>query len=112
MDTGLFTGEQPMADAWYTFRNFVERTEDLPISMLVRNACARGMEDDVAAAYDAPFPDPGVEGRRPGVPAHPADLPGDARARRRESARSRRFAATAGRRSCCGPTPTPCSRSR
>ena len=50
MDTGLFTGEQPMSDAWYAFRNFVERTEDLPISMLVRNACARGMEDDVAAA--------------------------------------------------------------
>jgi haloalkane dehalogenase len=56
MDTGLFTGEQPMSDAWKTFRDFVERTEDLPISMLVRNACARGMDDDVAAAYDAPFP--------------------------------------------------------
>jgi haloalkane dehalogenase len=56
MDTGLFTGEQPMTDAWKTFRDFVERTEDLPISMLVRGAVARGMDDDVAAAYDAPFP--------------------------------------------------------
>jgi haloalkane dehalogenase len=56
MDTGLFTGEQRMSDAWHTFRNFVERTEDLPISLLVRNACARGMSDEVAAAYDAPFP--------------------------------------------------------
>jgi haloalkane dehalogenase len=56
MDTGLFTGEQRMSDAWHTFRAFVERTEDLPISMLVRNACARGMSDEVAAAYDAPFP--------------------------------------------------------
>jgi haloalkane dehalogenase len=56
MDTGLFTGEQRMSDAWHAFRDFVERTEDLPISMLVRNACARGMSDEVAAAYDAPFP--------------------------------------------------------
>ena len=56
MDTGLFTGEQPMSDAWHAFRDFVERTEDLPISMLVRNACARGMDDEVAAAYDAPYP--------------------------------------------------------
>jgi haloalkane dehalogenase len=55
MDTGLFTGHQPMTDAWTAFRDFVERTEDLPISMLVRNAVARGMDDDVAAAYDAPF---------------------------------------------------------
>jgi haloalkane dehalogenase len=56
MDTGLFTGEQKMSDAWLTFRDFVQRTEDLPISMLVRNACARGMDDETAAAYDAPFP--------------------------------------------------------
>jgi haloalkane dehalogenase len=35
MDTGLFTGHQAMTDAWKTFRDFVERTEDLPISMLV-----------------------------------------------------------------------------
>jgi haloalkane dehalogenase len=58
LDTGLFTGEQPMSEAWHTFRDFVERTEDLPVSMLVRNACARGMTDEVAAAYDAPFPAP------------------------------------------------------
>ena len=31
MDTGLFTGHQRMSDAWTTFRDFVERTEDLPI---------------------------------------------------------------------------------
>ena len=38
MDTGLFTGLQHMSDAWKMFRDFVERTEDLPISMLVRSA--------------------------------------------------------------------------
>jgi haloalkane dehalogenase len=57
MDTGLFTGHQRMSEAWMAFRNFVERTEDLPISMLVRNACARGMDDDTAARYDEPFED-------------------------------------------------------
>ena len=57
LDTGLFTGHQKMTDAWMAFRNFVERTEDLPISMLVRNACARGMDDETAARYDEPYPD-------------------------------------------------------
>ena len=72
MDTGLFTGEQPMSEAWHTFRNFVERTEDLPISMLVRNATARGIDDDVAAAYDAPFP---TAESKAGARAFPLILP-------------------------------------
>jgi haloalkane dehalogenase len=57
LDTGFFTGHQKMSDAWFKFRDFVERTEDLPISMLVRNACARGMDDETAAKYDEPYPD-------------------------------------------------------
>ena len=72
MDTGLFTGEQPMSDAWKTFRDFVERTEDLPISMLVRNACAREVPEEVAAAYDAPFPD---ASHKAGARAFPLMLP-------------------------------------
>jgi haloalkane dehalogenase len=56
MDTGLFTGHQRMSDAWQAFRSFVERTEDLPISMLVRRACETDPGDEVAAAYDVPFP--------------------------------------------------------
>ena len=74
MDTGLFTGRQPMSEAWQTFRDFVERTEDLPVSMLVKNATARGMEDDVAAAYDAPFPVPEAKA---GARAFPLMLPTD-----------------------------------
>jgi haloalkane dehalogenase len=31
LDTGLFTGRQKMTDAWIAFRDFVERTEDLPV---------------------------------------------------------------------------------
>jgi len=56
MDTGLFTGEQRMSEAWHRFRDFVARTQDLPISMLVRRACHADPGDEVAAAYDAPFP--------------------------------------------------------
>jgi haloalkane dehalogenase len=57
LDTGLFTGHQKMTDAWIAFRDFVERTEDLPISMLVRGACKNDPGDEVAAAYDWPYAD-------------------------------------------------------
>jgi haloalkane dehalogenase len=58
MDSGLFTGRQRMSDAWNKFRDFVARTEDLPVSLLVRRACMTDPGDEVAAAYDAPFPTP------------------------------------------------------
>jgi haloalkane dehalogenase len=56
MDTGVWTGRQKMSEAWHMFRDFVERTEDLPVSMLVRRACKTDPGDEVAAAYDAPYP--------------------------------------------------------
>jgi haloalkane dehalogenase len=57
LDTGLFTGHQKMSDAWIAFRDFVARTEDLPVGMLVRGACKTDPGDEVIAAYDAPYPD-------------------------------------------------------
>jgi haloalkane dehalogenase len=57
LDTGLFTGHQRMTDAWTAFRDFVERTEDLPVGFLVRGACKKDPGDEVIAAYDAPYPD-------------------------------------------------------
>ena len=72
MDTGVFNGRQRMTDAWHAFRDFVERTEDLPISMLVRNACATDPGDRVAGAYDAPFPTPESKA---GARAFPLMLP-------------------------------------
>jgi haloalkane dehalogenase len=72
LDTGLFTGHQPMNDAWMTFRAFVERTEDLPVGLLVRRACARDPGDDVIAAYDAPFP---TAAAKAGARAFPLILP-------------------------------------
>jgi haloalkane dehalogenase len=71
-DTGLFTGHQRMSDAWRTFRDFVARTEDLPISLLVRNACKTDPGDEIAAAYDAPFPEPRA---KQGTRAFPLMLP-------------------------------------
>jgi haloalkane dehalogenase len=58
LDTGLSTGHQRMTDAWLAFRDFVERTEDLPVGFLVRGACKRDPGDEVIAAYDAPYPNP------------------------------------------------------
>jgi haloalkane dehalogenase len=57
LDTGLFTGRQRMTDAWLAFRDFVARTEDLPVGFLVRGACKNDPGDEVIAAYDAPYPD-------------------------------------------------------
>ena len=72
LDTGLFTGHQPMNDAWMAFRHFVERTEDLPVGMLVRRACLNDPGDEVIAAYDAPFPNPASKA---GARAFPLILP-------------------------------------
>jgi haloalkane dehalogenase len=72
MDTGLFTGEQPMSEAWKKFRDFVERTEDLPVGFLVKGAVARDMPEEVQAAYEAPFPTPESKA---GTRAFPLMLP-------------------------------------
>jgi haloalkane dehalogenase len=56
LDTGLFTGHHRMTDAWLAFRDFVARTEDLPVGLLVRRACRTDPGDEVIAAYEAPFP--------------------------------------------------------
>ena len=48
------------------------RTEDLPVSMLVKGACATEPADDVVAAYDAPYPD---AASKAGARAFPLMLP-------------------------------------
>jgi haloalkane dehalogenase len=56
-NTGLPDGTRRLPDAWWRFHDFVQKTPDLPIGFLVRAACAEGLSDPEAAAYDAPFPD-------------------------------------------------------
>ncbi len=72
LDTGLFTGHQKMTDAWIAFRDFVERTEDLPVGFLVKGACKRDPGVEVIAAYDAPYPNPASKA---GARAFPLMLP-------------------------------------
>ncbi len=72
MDTGLATGNHKMNEAWHAFRNFVERTEDIPVGFLVRGACARDPGDEVIAAYDAPYPSAAAKA---GARAFPLMLP-------------------------------------
>ncbi len=72
LDTGLFTGHQRMTEAWKAFRDFVERTEDLPVGFLVRGACKRDPGDEVIAAYDAPYPNAQAKA---GARAFPLMLP-------------------------------------
>jgi len=72
LDTGLFTGHQRMSDAWMMFRDFVERTEDLPVGFLVRGGCKNDPGDDVIAAYDAPYTS---VGSKAGARAFPLLIP-------------------------------------
>lgn len=72
LDTGLFTGHQRMTDAWLAFRDFVARTEDLPVGMLVRGGCHTDPGDEVIAAYEAPYPD---AASKAGARAFPALIP-------------------------------------
>jgi haloalkane dehalogenase len=72
MDTGLFTGRQPMSEAWHRFAAYVDRADELPVGFLVRRGCHVDPGDEVAAAYDAPFPN---EASKAGARAFPAILP-------------------------------------
>ncbi len=89
LDTGLFTGHQRMTDAWLAFRDFVARTEDLPVGFLVRGACKNDPGDDVIAAYEAPFPSVASKaGARafPLIIPHSTDAPGAAAGQRVQDA--------------------------
>jgi haloalkane dehalogenase len=72
MDTGVFDGRQRMSDGWHRFREFVERTPDLPIGVLIRGGCKHPPADDVVRAYEAPFPDPSS---KTGARVFPALIP-------------------------------------
>lgn len=74
MDTGFNTGDFKMSEAWQAFRDFVASAEELPIGFLIKGAVARGMEDDVFAAYEAPFPE---ESFKAGARAFPPLIPQD-----------------------------------
>ena len=55
MNTGVPSGDQEMPEAWEEFRAFVERVDELPVGMLIQNATATDLSEEVIAAYEAPF---------------------------------------------------------
>ncbi|MCW2599231.1 MAG: haloalkane dehalogenase [Frankiales bacterium] len=73
-NTGLPDGRRKLPQAWWKFRDFVARTEDLPIGFLVSAAVVDPMPAEVAAAYEAPFPDPSY---KHGARAFPDLIPQD-----------------------------------
>jgi haloalkane dehalogenase len=56
LNTGLFTGR--VSKGFMAWREFAERTPDLPIGMIIQGATTTDLPDDVVAAYEAPFPAP------------------------------------------------------
>jgi haloalkane dehalogenase len=54
MNTGLFTGR--VSKGFMAWREFAERTPDLPIGMIMQGATATELPPEVVAAYEAPFP--------------------------------------------------------
>ena len=72
MDTGVFTGHQPMSEGWLRFRDFVANNHDLPIAPLIKGACKQEPPSEVVAAYEAPFP---VPESKAGARAFPAMIP-------------------------------------
>lgn len=56
-NTGLPTGEEPVGDAFMSWRKFSQEVAELPVGRIVAGGCTSQLTDEVVAAYDAPFPD-------------------------------------------------------
>src|SRR4029079_4018320 len=56
LNTGLLTGR--VRQGFMAWRNFAERTPDLPVGMIIQGATTTDLPDEVVAAYEAPFPNP------------------------------------------------------
>jgi haloalkane dehalogenase len=82
-NTGLPTGDVAMPEVWYRFRDSVANSTRLDVSRYVQSGCVTTLAADVAAGYDAPFPDeafkagpramPGLVPIRPDDPASAAN---------------------------------------
>lgn len=55
MNTGVPDGTQKMSEDWHQFADFVDTVDELPIGMLIQNATATDLPEEVVAAYEAPF---------------------------------------------------------
>jgi haloalkane dehalogenase len=72
LNTGV-GGGRPPNDVWLRFREVVRAAGGaFEPARLIRRACVRGLSDEAAAAYDAPFP---VPESKAGVLAFPEQVP-------------------------------------
>lgn len=55
MNTGLFSEHGSPSPAFMQWRAFVERTPDLPVTMVMGNAAHQTWDESVYRAYEAPF---------------------------------------------------------
>lgn len=82
-NTGLPTGDVPMPEIWWRFREAIQSMPTIDVGRFVQSGCRRPMSDEVRAGYDAPFPDdsycagpramPGLVPTSPDDPAAPAN---------------------------------------
>jgi haloalkane dehalogenase len=56
-NTGLPTGDIPMPEIWWRFREAIQSQPRIDVGWFVQSGCRRPMSNAVRAAYDAPFPD-------------------------------------------------------
>jgi haloalkane dehalogenase len=71
-NTGLPTGDQPMPKVWWRFREWIQTAAHIDVAQLVQGVTQAPLPDDVAGAYNAPFPD---ESFKAGVRAMPLLVP-------------------------------------
>jgi haloalkane dehalogenase len=75
LNTGI-GGGRPPSESWLRFREVVRTAGgDFQPGRLIRTAAVRGLADEVAAAYDAPFP---TAESKAGVLAFPEQVPTEA----------------------------------
>ncbi len=82
-NTGLPTGDFPMPEIWWQFRETIQNQPTIRVSDFIQSGCVHPMSDAVRAGYDAPFPDdafcagpramPGLVPTSPDDPATPAN---------------------------------------
>jgi haloalkane dehalogenase len=83
-NTFLPTGERRPSDAFLAWQQFSQNVPELPVGKIIQTGCAQPVAPEVAAAYDAPFPDerykagarqfPMLVPTSPDDPAVPANL--------------------------------------
>jgi haloalkane dehalogenase len=56
-NTGLPTGDLPMPEIWWRFREAIQGAPEIAVGGFVASGCQQEMSDAVRSAYDAPFPD-------------------------------------------------------